>query len=359
MLEKSTAVGFSNIALIKYWGKKAIQRPLNPSVSLRLDHCSTEMSAQLVPVTNQLAIQNNRSVLKVGTVEHQGLPRPAFAHSLQQRLDRLWASGLRLAAPWQGSALQWELNLASRANFPEGVGIASSASSMSALAQLIAPIIDFSCLALEDQVSGFSPVQQQSFIARILSGSACRSLWPGYVWWGEDARYPWGSDLIATPLAVHEQWNQLQDIVLVVSSEEKKVSSTLGHERMEQHFFRQGRVQQVAAHLQELLALIEKPIDQRFFELLETEALSLHGLMLSSREPFCLLLPSTLELISSIQRLRQYSGIPCGFTLDAGPTVHLLVQGPWQSHPALVQWLEAGLPPGCRAICPPVAADLP
>jgi diphosphomevalonate decarboxylase len=85
---------------------------------------------------------------------------------------------------------------------------------------------------------------------------------------------------------------------------------------------------------------------ERFIEIVENEALSLHGLMLSSNPGYFLFEQHTIDIIDEIRSFRQSSGIPVCFTLDAGPNVHLLY--PPAEKPAVVEWISNSLAPLCH-----------
>jgi diphosphomevalonate decarboxylase len=119
----------------------------------------------------------------------------------------------------------------------------------------------------------------------------------------------------------------MQDAILIVSAGVKKVGSSAGHELMNNHAFAEARVQQANRHMLELHKILETGDFERFIEIVENEALSLHGLMLSSNPGYFLFEPNTVKIIEKIREFRKNTGIPICFTLDAGPNVHLLYPG--------------------------------
>jgi diphosphomevalonate decarboxylase len=114
---------------------------------------------------------------------------------------------------------------------------------------------------------------------------------------------------------------------------------------MDEHAFAQARYQQADKRVEEMMAVLQNGDLQRFGQLLEAEALTLHGLMMSSEDPFSLLLPHSLEIMDRIRRYRLDTGHPLYFTLDAGPNVHLLY--PDEIFIEVTQFVEDQLLPFC------------
>ena len=132
-------------------------------------------------------------------------------------------------------------------SFPHSSGIASSASGMSALAL---------CLVdLERALSGAEgsavDFKKASFIARLGSGSACRSIEGDLIVWGDHIQIPGSSNLIGVkyPFEVHENFKNYQDTILLVDKGEKQVSSTVGHDLMHEHPFALERFKQANENL--------------------------------------------------------------------------------------------------------------
>jgi diphosphomevalonate decarboxylase len=168
--------------------------------------------------------------------------------------------------------------------------------------------------------------QKASRWARLGSGSACRSVFPSFALWGRLEGVPNSTDCNAIPLhdKFHPAYQSLRDAVLLVDSSKKQVSSTAGHELMNDHEFKDVRISQANKHLSQLLEVMKAGDHQRFFELIEKEALSLHALMMTSDPSFILLHPNSLSVIAKIRAFRQQSGLAIGFTIDAGPNIHLI-----------------------------------
>ena len=218
---------------------------------------------------------------------------------------------------------QMRLSVRSSNSFPHSAGIASSASSMSALALCLCTLEDnlFGTLK-EDKTFR----QKASFIARLGSGSACRSVYEGLAVWGETIQVEGSSDLYAVEYAplVHEVFNSFHDDILIVGKGEKSVSSTAGHALMEGNIYASNRYQQAKIRMNELLSALKSGDLQTFGKIAEQEALTLHAMMMASNPPYILMLPGSLEVIRKVQEYRKDTGHPVYFSLDAGPNIHLL-----------------------------------
>jgi diphosphomevalonate decarboxylase len=306
-LESPVAVSWrspSNIALVKYWGKTGRQIPLNPSISMTLSSAVTETMLTAYPLSG------NASILLEFYFE--GVPNSAFG----DRISRFLTSVNDLF-PYLSHV---RLKLDTLNTFPHSAGIASSASAFSALALCLC--------SLEEKLSGYKLkdfYKKASYVARLGSGSACRSLYTGITLWGKTLSLEGSSDHFATPVSpVHASFSSLRDAILLVSSKEKKVSSSMGHSRMDKHPFSQARITQANSNISELLLALRDGNRESFIRITENEAMTLHALMMASEPGFILMEPETIRIISRIQLIRQQEGLSICFTLDAGPNVHLL-----------------------------------
>ncbi|HEY3373419.1 MAG TPA: diphosphomevalonate decarboxylase [Prolixibacteraceae bacterium] len=293
----------SNIALIKYWGKREFQKPINQSLSFVLENSFTEMTVELFKKDDQKVEFYFEGVASV------------FGERIESYLAQL------------SVRMQWIENyhfrIHSRNSFPHSAGIASSASSYGALALCMAE--------LHFAISGKEPDtpdlwRKASELARLGSGSACRSIYPGFSIWGKAQLFEACSDEFAIPLyeGINPMFYNLRDAILIVDSGVKEVSSTMGHLLMNDHIYQPSRIAQAHQNLNELYLALLTGNKENFMEVVESEALSLHALMMTSRPSYLLLKPNTLELISRIRRFREMADIPVCFTLDAGPNIHLL-----------------------------------
>lgn len=292
----------SNIALVKYWGKKGVQLPLNPSLSMTLKNAATQSSVKITP-------SEKRAI----TFLFEGQKKPEFIPKIEQFLNRI-----QEFCPWAHRA---GFLIKSKNTFPHSTGIASSASSMAALALAITDIDE----QLGPAKSGGDFYQKASFLARLASGSASRSVFEGFAMWGRHEKYPeCNDDYAVSYAAVHPVFNQFHDDVLITGSKPKEVSSSAGHQLMDRHPFRDGRIRQANDNFLKMSENLRDGDLQSFIEITENEALTLHALMMSSEKSFSLLKPETLAIIEAVRNYRKQSAIPVCFTLDAGPNVHLL-----------------------------------
>ena len=299
----------SNIALIKYWGKTGQQLPVNPSVSMCLSESLTQTKLTALPRESEGNIQLD--------FWFEGKQNPAFGSRILTYLQSLIE-----IFPWLA---QVNLKLETHNTFPHSAGIASSASAFSTLALCLC--------SLNAELSNAMYSEEEfrtkaSYIARLGSGSACRSLFPGFSVWGKTKALPGSSDLMAVPVEdIDPVFKTLHDTIIIVDNLQKSVSSSEGHRRMLGHPFAEARIKQARKHTFDLLEALKRGDKQTFISIVEREAFTLHALMMSSEDGFVLLQPETLRIINRIQQFRKETGLDVCFTLDAGPNVHLLSFG--------------------------------
>ncbi len=297
----------SNIALVKYWGKKEHQIPENPSISFTLDDCKT---------ITELNYQRKEQVedafsFKVYLDEEF---KPDFHPKIETFFKRIES--------YVPFLKEFHFTIKTKNTFPHSSGIASSASGMSALALCIMSIEKQLNPGLTD--SDF--IKKASFLARLGSGSACRSLEGDLVVWGKHPEIEGSNDLFGVkyPYKVHDNFKNYQDTILLVDKGEKQVSSTVGHNLMHGHPFAKQRFEQAVDNISKIKNILETGDLEAFIALVESEALTLHAMMMTSMPYFILMKPNTLEIINKIWRFRQETGLPISFTLDAGANVHVL-----------------------------------
>jgi diphosphomevalonate decarboxylase len=290
----------ANIAFVKYWGKKGHQLPANPSLSMALSECTTTTKTSFTPAEN----------LSV-TLKFEGKKDEKFALKIRRYLETLQAELPFIA--------KLNVEIETSNTFPHGAGIASSASGLSAFALTLTEYLKH--LHPEGDEALF--IKRASFLARLASGSACRSVYGGYSTWGE-SELPETSDLYATTLKVHPELAILNDTVLVVSGQEKNISSTAGHGRMNEHFYAEARFKQAKYNFSACVAAMKTGDVEAMGTILEAEALALHAMMLTSPEYYTLLKPNSLAAMAAVWDFRKQTKIPLYFTLDAGPNLHLI-----------------------------------
>ncbi len=297
----------ANIALVKYWGKKGHQIPANPSLSFSLDeaYTITRIHAKLNPNANGPKV----------SFTFEGEKNPAFASKIEQFLNDL--------LPHLEYLPHVYLEIESGNNFPHSAGIASSASAMSALA------LSLLCIEqqlLEEQLDDNSFYRKASLIARLGSGSACRSVYAGFSMWGKHDDFKDSSDNYAIPIDFKpgSLFENIHDTILLVDQNPKKVSSRVGHQLMDNHPFAKARYDQAVTNLSKMRScLIENDWDT-FASITETEALSLHAMMMSSSPGYILMHPNTLKIVEHLVEKRKQNHVNVCYTLDAGPNLHLL-----------------------------------
>ena len=298
----------SNLALIKYWGKYGRQLPKNPSISLTLNNAITRTKMTY----RTKATKGNSIDLDF---YFEGKTNEAFKVKLVRFLESITD-----VFPFLH---QVELKIESSNSFPHSAGIASSASSMSALALCLCSLEQALFGGLDDTLA-FQ--KKASFIARLGSGSACRSVYPTVAIWGETPEVEAASNLFAIPYqdAVHSVFHTYHDDILIASRGEKSVSSRAGHALMEGNIYAENRYAQARQRFKELLAVLKAGDLERFGEITENEALTLHALMMTSEPSYVLMRPNSLKMIEKVRAFRASTKFPLYFSLDAGPNLHLL-----------------------------------
>lgn len=306
----------SNIALVKYWGKLEnhtdadgllmSQIPANPSLSFTLSACKT--------ITSVNFESRNPDGNFSFDLLFEGQPKEEFKPKIQKFFERI-----EIYCPY---LKDFHLSINTQNTFPHSSGIASSASGMAALAMNIMSLER----VLYPEMSQDFFEQKASFLARLGSGSACRSIRGNAVVWGYHKEIHDSSDLfgVAFSETIHPNFKNYQDTILLVDRGEKKVSSTAGHDLMHQHPFAQERFAQAHRNLSQLKSVLQNGDLETFITIMENEALTLHAMMMTSVPYFILMHPNTLEVINHIWNFRNQTKIPVGFTLDAGANVHIL-----------------------------------
>ncbi len=309
----------SNIAFIKYWGKRpgAVQWPANDSLSMSLNQLATTSSASIIDnadhtlrLGDRLYSRNDRQLNK------------AFVH-----LDRL--------------ALQFDfpghLQIETSNSFPMGAGIASSASGLGALTLAALMAWTKSKNWSELEAAGFSR-HRLADLARIGSGSACRSLYGGYVLWeagktADSQRY--------SAIQAADHW-QLCDTVVLFSTEQKAVGSTEAHAAAWSSPLFLPRISGLSERLRRVKqALYERNI-QELGSWLEVEALDMHAVIMTAAEPIHYLNSDALNFLSALREARRKNAVEAYFTIDAGPNIHVIHEA--KEHERLKRWLEENFP---------------
>jgi diphosphomevalonate decarboxylase len=310
----------SNIAIIKYWGKHGVQLPRNPNISFTLDKAFTE---------TVLTFQKKKGRKKSDEISldflFEGKPNEAF------RLKQLkFLNSILPAFPF---LTQYDLAISSHNSFPHSAGIASSASSMSALALCLCEmelIISDSKFQISNlttaNTEGSDFFKKASIIARLGSGSACRSVFPTMAAWGvcPDISNSHDEYAVGFESEIHDVFKTYHDAILIASRGEKSVSSRMGHGLMDNNPYAAPRYQQAKERMTAVVAALRTGDVYAFGQILEDEAMTLHALMMTGSPNFTLLKPNTLRMIEILKAWREATKLPAFFSLDAGPNLHLL-----------------------------------
>lgn len=282
----------SNIALCKYWGKRdtSFNLPMNSSLSVSLDYLGTH--TRVTPIDG--------SADEVWLNGQQLLPSARFSEKISAFIDLIRGD----------QPLHFRIE--TRNNIPTAAGLASSASGFAALTR-----------ALDDALQLNLEPAHLSVLARLGSGSACRSLFDGFVEWRMGTRED-GLDSHGVPLEA--EWPGLCIGLAKVDTGEKAVDSRSGMQRtVETAPLYQSWPRQAAADLERL----HRAIEQRDFAALgqtaEQNALSMHATMIASWPPLLYWQPESVAAMQKVWQLRR-EGLEVYFTMDAGPNLKLLFE---------------------------------
>lgn len=283
------AVSHPNIAFIKYWGNRdsSLRIPVNGSISMNMAELETVTS-----VTFDISLTADQLTLNGKPAEPGQVKRVAdFLDIIRKMAD------ISLFA-----------DVVSSNNFPTGAGIASSAAA-------------FSALALAGSKAAGLELDEKALtrLARRGSGSASRSIPDGFVEWLPGTT---DEDSYSVSLASASSWD-LRDVIAVVATGEKKTGSSEGHGLAGTSPFQSTRV----ADAPRRLAICREAVLSHDFDklaaVMELDSDMMHAVMMTSTPPLFYWEPASLRIIKSVPSWRN-QGIPCAYTLDAGPNVHIL-----------------------------------
>jgi len=299
----------SNIALVKYWGKKNGQKPINPSLSLTLNNCQTHMEVVI-----------EKSDFFDLSIEFESIPNEKFRQKILHKISKLGPEFEK----WLPAFSNLKYTIKSYNSFPHSSGIASSASSMAALSFV------FKCV-LEQFYKIETNRNEWSSLARQLSGSASRSVDAPFMAWGIHQKYfqlkddyALNLDNILEQQKVHPDFKNMHDAIVIVDAGVKSVSSSDGHALMDRHPHRESRIALANLHFEQIIEAMVAGNFLEFADILEREALDLHAMMMTSSPSVILLKPNSLKVIDWVRRTREQEKINISFTIDAGPNIHLI-----------------------------------
>lgn len=295
---KATVKAPSNIAFVKYWGARDLARaiPENPSISMTLSVCCSRSTVSWDPQGE------GHEILWRGQTGFEVAP-PSFADRVAAHLDRLKA--------WAG--VSGAFQVATENSFPSAAGLASSASGFAALTLAVLG-------ALGREVS---PAEQSALARSSGSGSAARSVLGGYVVWpvggGEDGGE---NDSHAGQLLPASHWD-LRDVIALVETSHKEVSSLDGHRRAASSPYFAQRQRDLQGRFEKTVRALRERDFGSFAEVLEEEAIDLHVIGMTSKPPIFYWKPATLAVLEAVRLLRR-DGVEAASTMDAGANVHVI-----------------------------------
>ncbi len=316
----------SNIALVKYWGKKniALNTPAVGSISLCLEALYTETGVLFDP-----ELERDELVLNGRPATEKERNRvSAFLDIIRRE------SGMKQAA-----------RVESANNFPTAAGLASSASAFAALA------------LAASRAAGMNPDGQSlSVLARMGSGSAARSLFGGFVEMHRGERED-GRDAFAEPLYSADYW-PLHVIIAITSEASKKTGSTDGMElsRRTSPYYK-AWVDSSEEDLAAMRGALAGRDFQKMAEISEYSCLKMHALAMASNPGLIYWNADTLELLHWVRALRE-KGTPAFFTIDAGPQLKIIcppehsaaIVEKLSGHPAVKRTIVSALGPDARIL---------
>ncbi len=295
---KATAQAHPNIALIKYWGNRdqALRLPSNPSLSMNMAGLVTTTTVEFYP-----ALKQDVLVLGGREIGGQGLERVSrFLDQVRRKTSEVSRSASEVH--------DYFAHVESRNNFPSGAGLASSASGFAALA------------VAASAAAGLQLSEAElSRLARLGSGSACRSVPGGFVEWavGEDDRSSY-----ARSIAPADHWD-LRDVVALIDVEHKAVGSTEGHAVADTSPLQAARVATAPDRLaQARLAVLARDF-AALANVVELDSLMMHAVMITSSPVLMYWQPATVAVMHAVRQWRA-NGLAACATIDAGPNVHVV-----------------------------------
>ncbi len=283
----------SNIALIKYMGKEDSENntPINASLSYTLDKLNSNVSLEKIP----------GKTCRWEPLETPGIPAFTLSeHAINRFLAHL--DFLKKQFKYQGAFI-----VRSNNNFPTGSGLASSASSFAALTKA-------SIRALCELTQSEPPsTEQAALLSRAGSGSSCRSFFSPWCLWEKDS-----IKQLDLPYA------ELIHQVVLISHEEKEISSSRAHELVKTSSYYTQRPTRAKENLKQLLEALSNKNWETAYEVCWREFHDMHQMFETTKEPFSYMNENSKALLLLLQKQWQEVGDGPIVTMDAGPNIHLL-----------------------------------
>ncbi|CAK7214796.1 diphosphomevalonate decarboxylase [Sporothrix curviconia] len=303
---RATTTAPVNIAVVKYWGKRDAKLNLPTNSSLSVTLAQSDLRTLTTATCSAVYAGQGDSLLLNGEASDvSGARTQACFRALRERRAALEAADSSLP-----KLASLPLRIVTENNFPTAAGLASSAAGFAALVRAIADLYE-----LPDTPS------QLSLIARQGSGSACRSVFGGYVAWrmGEKAD---GSDSLAEQVAPASAWPEMRAVVLVVSAAKKGVSSTSG---MQQTVATSGLFQErirtvVPDNMAKMEAAIAAQDFAAFAEVTMRDSNSFHATCADTYPPIFYMNDVSRAAVRAVESINAKAGrTVAAYTFDAGP----------------------------------------
>ena len=295
---KSSAIAYSNIALIKYWGRSLdydpnLNIPSNDSVSMTKYGLTRGIHLQThTTIDFSDAYEEDIAILEGKVL-------------IGRKMERI----LKVVDPLRKYAdVDWKFKMMSKNDFPTQAGLASSASGFAALA--IATVnalgVDFS----KEEISTY---------ARLGSGSATRSVHGGFVHWKKGNSH---ETSFAEKICGPREFS-MNAVIVIIDEGKKDVTSDVGHDSAHTSPFNKVRIERSQEQVKDIIKAILDDDFSKVGKIAEESSKYMHAVMMTSDPPLFYWHPDTLRLVKSIQEMRK-EGLECYFTIDAGPNVHCL-----------------------------------
>ncbi len=322
-MEVVTAEAHPNIAFVKYWGQRnsELYLPHNSSISMTIN-------SHLVTRTSLFTSNSLRA-------DEVFLNKEKVSGEKYERILRQ-VNYLRSKGEIPKSA---KIRIASTNSFPTGAGIASSASGFAALA-----------IALNEAFQFNYTQKELSILARIGSGSASRSVFGGFSQWNRGVKDN-GEDSYAEQLKSESFWPELRDLIVIVESKHKKVSSAEGMQRTVQSV---PNYLEKASEAEARVRTVRDALLSKDFETLATEIMAdserMHKLIEHSSPKFSYLGNVSDEVIGTVREFNAEK-TKAAYTFDAGPNAHIIIlekqveklKNILKGTPGVMQIVEAGV----------------
>lgn len=277
----------SNIAFVKYWGRKdeVLRLPENGSISMNLSNLITTTEVEF-------------GDFEKDSIEINGVEESLENNRGVKHLDRIRAL----------AKIDQKARVVTSNNFPTGTGLSSSASGFAALT-----------LAASKAAGLDLSEKELSILARQGSGSACRSIPDGFVEWmdGDTSETSYGVSVFSP------DYFDIADVIAVVSTEKKFLATSEGQKSARSGIFFEKRLEGIPEKIKIVKKLIEEKNFSDFGDIVEREALEFHSILFTSNPPLFYWTPGTVAVMKYVQSLRR-EGLECYFTINTGQDVHVI-----------------------------------